>query len=320
AQPPYGLQPPYGAQPPYVPNSSLRTHWLGRFEWRSKRAALVAGIAIAVVALAVALPLTLGGGAPPTPPLSPSALAGRTADQVNLHRADMPAGWAVDPSATGPLSGFLGTTGSAKSGKKARSTTTASTSNSSSALAPAVRAFKQCLGISPDQRTFLGGSGAPPLAKASSPAFAEQSAGSSTVEAGSTSTVFGSDAPVTSAVSIIKMPQFAGCFGTLVGQLLVVEGGSGSTKVTFGTPHVAPLPIPPTAGVTMAGVDVTVPVNGSTLHPPSVQLGVVLIGGGRIESTLFTFALGATFPVLLTMSLASTLAQREVIANTAVST
>jgi hypothetical protein len=115
------------------------------------------------------------------------------------------------------------------------------------------------------------------------------------------------------------MPKFPGCFGTFVGQLLVESGSGGSTKVTFGAPSVATLKLPATPGVTTVGVDVTVPVQGAS-QATSVQLGVVMIGGGRIETTMYTFALGTVFPALLSLSLSSALGHRVATANTAVST
>jgi len=313
---PYGAQPPYGRQPPFVPTFTSGAARRGRINWRSKWTIPALGVSAAVIALAIALPLTLGSGPPPAPPLSPSALARLTAHQVNLRQADVPAGWTVDASATGPLSGFLGTTSKAKSGTKTGSTSSGKTS---AAKAQANQAFKACLGVPATPGSILGGNGPPPLGEASSPAFSSPSTGSITLEAGSSTTVFGSDAEVATGKAMLEMPKFPQCFGAYVGDALVNGGGSGPTKATFGTPHVVPFAVPSTPGVTSVGVDVTVPVTG-TARSTSVQLGIVLFADGRVESALFTFALGTTFPASLTASLASTLAQRVATASTAVST
>jgi hypothetical protein len=134
------------------------------------------------------------------------------------------------------------------------------------------------------------------------------------MEAASSTTVFSSDAQVSPAISMIERPNFDSCFGTFIGQELVAGGNSGPTKATFGTPHVVPLIVPFHRGEAAAGVDVTVPVSGSAAST-SVELGVVLIGGGRLETALYTYSLGPAFPLSLTESLTTALEQRVAAAN-----
>jgi hypothetical protein len=144
----------------------------------------------------------------------------------------------------------------------------------------------------------------------SSPAFAAPagSTGTSLQEAGSTVELFGSAAVVAKDVALIENPKFPSCFGTAVGASFVGAAASDGVAGELGTPVVAPLSVPAHGGVRTAAVDVTIPVTRQGTTVP-VEFGIVLVGGGRAEATLYTFSEQGPFASALTSSLSLVLSR-----------
>ena len=100
-------------------------------------------------------------------------------------------------------------------------------------------------------------------------------------------------------------PRFPTCFGNaLANEFNSLGSGAGAN---MGAPHVAPLTsLPEIGGVRAVGVELTLTATFAG-QSAAVQLGFVLVGGGRIESTLVTFAGDSNFPLATTRAMTATL-------------
>ncbi|MGH9089187.1 MAG: hypothetical protein ACRDYZ_13940, partial [Acidimicrobiales bacterium] len=271
-----------------------------------------------VLALFVALAVLLyvagtRPSAPATAPGQPTAPSQRLlVVEVNLAKADFPAGWKVDASATGPLTGLL----AAGAGTGA-APVQALTPADSRQEARVGRQFSRCLGIAPAKDRVFGKAGAGPVARGSSPAF-EAPAGGPPLEGGSVTAVYRSGVPVSAAMAQVLEPRFADCFGRAVAsQVRAASAASAAgaagvgvgAATTYGTPTAHPLALAHHAGVRAAGVDLDFPVTvGGSVT--GVQLGFVFVGGGRVASTLVTFGTSTGFPATLTSRLTQAVERR----------
>ena len=257
-------------------------------------------LALVLVAAAVAIPLAIGST---TSGRNRTGLPGdhEVAAQANLSRADLPSGWTVAPPG-GPLGNIFGSPGRGP----------ALTPAQQQASTTIARRYEQCVGVSGSKDRIFGSKGPTPDAQVSSPVFAGPSSGPAML-AGSRVAVFASSTPVESAIAQITRPEFAQCFGAALGQEIVLgaKAGVGSTGVVFGTPEVQPLAVPKTAGADAAGVDIIVPLSGDG-QSSSLQVGAVIVAGGRLEADLITYGGPAGFPSSLTGKLAWALEQHVV--------
>ena len=270
---------------------------------RGRPGNLVVGLIVAqvlLVAAAIVIPVVASTGPAHPRPSAPSrAFADRQlARQLNLAHPDVPPSWVVDSSANGPLSGFLDLGGA-----------TGQPTTQDRKLASRVAAqFEKCTGIPASRDRFFGPSGSKPSASASSPAFAAPATppGSSTEEAGSSVAVFASASAVTADEEEMSSSAFPTCFGDALATSFVGAATNDGTGSQLGQPEVTPLTLPGHQHVATAGVDVTIPVTRQGTAVP-VQFGIVLVGGGRAEATLYTFSDQGPFPALLVAGLASVL-------------
>jgi hypothetical protein len=284
---PDGEWPPAAQPPGHEPRSRRR---LGR-----AFATLVVA-QVLLIAAAIAIPIAARGPAPHRSPEDAVVARRQLADQINLQRADLPSTWTVDRAPNGPLSGFLGA-----------GTSNAQPSQSDTHLAARVAAqFERCMGITSSSDRIFGPAGSTPSASSSSPAFAAPP-GSSGEEAGSSVDVYASSEQVAADAAQIASAKFPACFGAALGTSFVGAATSGAIGEQVGQPQVQPTTVPQLRGVTSSGVDVTIPLTdqGTTV---SVQFGVVLVVGGPVEATLFTFSEANGFPPVLTSSLSRMLA------------
>jgi hypothetical protein len=246
---------------------------------------MLIGALVAVVAAAVAVPLTLG---------SPDVVAYtrgpgpqlEVARQINLVPSDFPRDWTVDRSSNSPLSGFLGS----QSGSSGRPTP-----QQARVEAQVARQFERCMGVAASGDRIFGPAAPTPSATASSPAFAAPDGHAH--EAGSVVSVFGSSGTVGADAAQITRATFVPCFGTAIGQLVAAgaprsTGGSGPAVVPAG---VRDLSVPATAGVHTVGVGIAVSVERQRVTVP-VEFEMVFVMGGRAEATLYTFGAGTRFP------------------------
>lgn len=209
---------------------------------------------------------------------------------VSLRLADLPGGWTVASTPSGPLSGFVG------SG--------ASVTSSPPGLSQAARRYARCLGVRAAAVPLVS-VGPAPLAEATSGAFAGP-ATEAPMQVGSITAVYATRLPVRRSVSQLERHGFASCFGAAVGdelaQSLAAQAPSG---VTTGTASTQVLPLPRWAGIRATGVDLTLPVD---VHgeATSVQLGFVFVTGAKIEATLVSFSTTGV-PQGISRTLAATL-------------
>ena len=238
------------------------------------------------------------------PPAGGGAGAARDeAARINLVASDLPQTWSVDASRNGPLASFLepvppGERSSAQTPLQAR----------------VASSFEHCMGIAAPQDRIFGTAGATPVAQASSPAFAAPTGGP-VQEAGSTVAMFGSPADVAADVSQVANSKFPECFGAALATSLVGAGRLSGTGARFGEPEVSPVRDAGAGPVVVAGAEVTVPVTAHGVAVP-LQFGVVFVGGGRAEATLYTYSSAQPFPPALSRSLTRDLA-RNVAAQSA---
>ena len=293
--------PPAAAEPPPA-TATPRAAPAGRRSRARRRSTVVLllwlAIAVLVAAGAAALALTLtssghGTGGARTAIVTDRAIA----RAVNLRLADLPTGWTVSPTPNGPLSGFLGDHGLARSGSPG------------SALSSGVAIqYETCMGVAGSRDTLLGATAPEPVAHAGSPAFVGPSSGPA-FEAASSTAVYGSATSVTSATAELARPRFAKCFGTAVGEefRVAAQASSEEVQVHYGNPKVVVLSLPRIDGTRASGVDVLLPLAFSGAKTTSVELGFVFVTGARVESTLVTFGTASGFPAPLTDSLAGEL-------------
>jgi hypothetical protein len=260
-------------------------------------------VAVEVLLVAAAITIPIADQAPPARPVSGGATLGdrQLARDINLQPANLPSTWTIDRASNGPLSGFLGS-GASNAGPSKQDTQ----------LADQVAAqFEQCMGIAPSADRIFGPAGSTPSAASSSPAFAApsdspgQPAGAE--EAGSSVDVYPSSREVAADLAQIANAKFPACFGAALGTSFVGAATSGASGDQVGQPQVQPIAVPRRQGVTSSGVEVTIPLTTQGTTVP-VQFGVVLIGGDRVEATLFTFSDATPFPSTLTSSLSLKLA------------
>jgi hypothetical protein len=218
------------------------------------------------------------------------------ARQLNLVKADLPAGWKVDNSGGGPLSGFLNPNAGSAS----------LTPQETKQAAAIAHEFEQCMGITAAHDRVFGSAGATPTAQSSSAAYIAPA--NTGAEVGSTVQIFGSAAPVAADVAQVSVPKYPTCFGTAIGKLFA-EGSqqSGGSGVQVGNPSVQPIALPQTPGSETVGVDVTIPVT-SAAHTITIEIGVVFVGGGRAEVSLFTYSALSGFSPSLVADLSTALA------------
>ena len=263
-------------------------------------AALLVVIALLVVA-AVVVPFAAGSGSTTGSP-SPAARLRQLARQVNVVRSDLPGSWTVDRRSDGPLSSFLGSgpAGGAQS-----------PSGQTQLQGQVASQFEQCMGISASADRIFGPAGTTPAAQASSPAFAAPAGtGSPVQEVGSSTGVYSSSSAVAADVAQVRGGKFPSCFGEALATSFIQAGQQSSGgSAQFGTPQVQPVQIPSNQGIVTSGAQVTIAVTAHGVTVP-LQFGVIFVGGGRFEATLYTYSSESPFPSALTTSLAGTLAQR----------
>lgn len=264
---------------------------------------MLGAVAAALVVAAIVLLLAPWSGSPSASSRSGSSDDHEIAEQVNLTRSDFPSGWTAD-SSTGPLGGFLGS-----SGQRADPGLTPAQRRRATRI---IRTFQQCVGVPASKDGVFESAGSAPSARVSSPGFAGPPSGLA-MEAGSRVSVFSSSGPVTVAVAEITNPKFPRCFGAVIGKELTLVAqrvATSSPGVSYGAPQVQPLTLPQHAGATAVGVDVTLPLTAGNLSG-SLQFDLVLVGGGRIEAVLVAYGLAvggsSGFPTSLTTSLTTTL-------------
>jgi hypothetical protein len=267
---------------------------------REPRAGLGAGLVILMVVTAlVAVAAIVVPFAASTSPASSSEAAGsahKLAAAINLESWNFPSGWQIDSSADGPLSGFLG-----------QQPTSAAPSSGLDHQAQSITSgFEHCLGVDAAHDRIFGAGGVPPRAQVSSPAFASPN---ESAEAGSVAGVFRSASEVSADVAQISQPRFPDCFGAAIGELFLEGARPGAAKsgLSVGEPQVQALHLSAPQGAAVVGVSVTLPLSQNSTVVP-IEIGVVFVGGGRDEATLFTFSAGQAFSSALIQSLASTLA------------
>ena len=296
--PPVAPPPGFAVEPVAPPASPADG---GRRRHRRRLGNLLVALIITevlLVAAAVVVPIVASGGTAKAPP-SPTAGDRQLARQLNLQKSDVPAGWSLDRSSDGPLSGFLDLGGG-----------TGPPTRQDRKLAGQVAAqFEKCMGISPSRDRFFGSAGSKPTASASSPAFAApaSAAGSLGQEAGSSVAVFASARTVVADVAQMSNPEFPTCFGAALATSFVGAAANDGSASQLGQPVIKPANLPPHKGVATAGVDVTIPVTRQGTVVP-VEFGIFLIGGGRAEATLYTFSEQDPFPDALVSSLSLVLA------------
>ncbi len=300
-----GFEQPGSVQPGFVePYGSAPTAARARRRFGPLLWTLV-GAEVLLVAAAIVIPIAAQAPAPRPAPGGAAFADRQLARQINLQPSDLPATWTVDRASNGPLSGFLGA-----------STSNAAPTKQDTHLADQVAAqFEQCMGIAPSEDRIFGPAGSTPTASSSSPAFAApsdspgQAAGAE--EAGSSVDVYPSTTEVAADLAQIADAKFPACFGAALGTSFVGAATSGGSGDQVGQPQVQPITVPQRQGVTSSGVEVTIPLTTQGTTVP-VQFGVVLIGGDRVEATLFTFSEATPFPSTLTSSLSLTLADNIV--------
>jgi len=108
-------------------------------------------------------------------------------------------------------------------------------------------------------------------------------------------------------VAQISNAKFPACFGAALGTSFVDAVNNAGNGDQAGQPQVQEITVPQRGGVQSSGVAVTIPLSHQGGTTP-VQFGVVLVGGGRAEATLYTFSTDTSFPPGLTASLSLTLA------------
>ncbi|HMD45554.1 MAG TPA: hypothetical protein VKG43_05315 [Acidimicrobiales bacterium] len=265
-----------------------------------RRGLAIAGVTLIAAAVVLAVVAAAAGGPGSAPRSGTSAGASARADrqvaeQINLSAADLPPDWTIDSSGQSPIQGFLG------GGGGGSPSVTPTEHQQAEQIA---QHFEQCMGLPSGSDRIFGAASVSPVAGAASPVFKAAGA-ASLVEAGSSVSIFRSASSVTADLTQISNPKFPGCFGTALGAYLVI-GASAAASATVGAPQVAPMSLTASPGARVAGVTVDVPLtNGSVTA--SLQIGVVLVGGGRAEATLVTFATPGAFSVPLTSDLAADL-------------
>ncbi|MHB1775323.1 MAG: hypothetical protein ACYCU7_04955 [Acidimicrobiales bacterium] len=292
---PIGASSPFPGVPRMAEVGSLST---GRR--RLGRVPVVTALAVAAAALGVGIGVGVSPGGPARrgsagrPPVA-SSRAHRLAERLSLSAGDVPAGWQTDPNPSGGPIGALLQPGSS----------TLTPPEQASAAAVATR-YERCMGVRRSQDRIFGPARSRPEATASSPGFVAP--GPAPTEVGSQSEVFGSPAPVAADLAQVEAAKFPTCLGgALAGELSALGNGAGAN---VGTPTVVALTtLPQLGGVRAVGTDVTVSASLAG-QQASVQVGIVLIGGGRAETTLVTFAEGAAFPRLLTEGMTASLERR----------
>lgn len=305
---------------PSIPSPALESWPPSLPVHRPRRWLLVVGLALvlAAVGLGIGLALSGGGGGSSGPSgSSPAAPAARAAAAVNVKLSDLPAGWSVDRSGSAPLSGFLAI---APGGGSASADPGAPGAGPSSFVA---RQYESCLGIDAGGDALFGVSNPRPLVEVSSPAFRAPVAGSG-VEAGSETAIYRSASPVRRATAQMGDPRFGPCFSAALTQELMAgaaeaargaaqPAGAGPTgtapAVTFGSPTSTVLTLPPVLGTVAAGVEVTVPFVVSGVDH-KVGIGMVVVGGGRMETTIVTASGPDGFPPPLLETLAGNVQHR----------
>jgi hypothetical protein len=227
-------------------------------------------------------------GSPPLPDDQALATA------VNLVATNLPAGWTVASTPNGPLSGFVGASGSNVGGIGSRTP-------EDRIIA---RLYEECMGVSAARDAVMGVSGPAPIARASSPPFAAP-AGRSPMQVASLADVYRSGGVVQEGAAQLGRARFARCFGQAIGKVFrqSAQASSNGSSVSYGTPTVARLRLPDVAGVRAAGADVNLPLE-FTGAKVTVQLGFVFVEGGRIEAMLVTFSEASGFPPSLARQLA----------------
>ncbi len=281
-------------------------HSRGRHASRSAPSVPLVAVSAALVVLVVlGVVVACVVGNAPSPSRRPSAATALTiraarqiARQANLSAVDLPSGWTVDDTVTGPLSAFLDRpslggsfgTGLANGPLGAAGTATAAR-------------FARCMGTSGSISALFEGDGPPPVAHAASPAFAAGTGSGAVEEVASSTNVFALAASVRADAALVDRPDFSRCFGAAVSESVEAQAGSGSDSTAiFGTPQVRPFAVPQSAVVAAAGVDLDIPVSQDATDV-EVDLQFVLVDGGRVESSLFSMAIGRPMTDRLTRSL-----------------
>ncbi len=222
------------------------------------------------------------------------------ANTVSLRRADLPAGWTLVSTPSGPLSGFVDAA--------------AAGAGSTPGSVQAATSYAHCLGVRTPAVPLVG-AGPTPLAQSTSGAFAGPATGAP-MQVASITAVYATPAPVRRAVAQLERQRFASCFGTAVGEelarSLAAEAPSG---VTTGTASAQALPLPRWAGIRATGVDLKVPMDIRG-EATSVQLGFVFVTGARVVATLVSFSTTGV-PPSIPQALAATLEEEVAAAGAA---
>ena len=265
-------------------------------------ALVVAGAIVLVVDLARSTPSPNRGAAPP------SGTGDRVlAADINVDRTDFPNGWTVDSSANGPLNSFLGGSGGAARPSPAQQRE----------IDRVGRQYESCMGLPPSQDRFFGPASSRPVVQVSSPAFAAPSTAVA-LEAGSQTAIYRSAATVQADLNQIGDQRFPSCFGGAIGTEFVdaLAKAAGQSGATYGTPTVKRLTLPQRGKASAVGVDLTLPIAAGG-RSTTLQFGFAFVGGGRVESSLVTFATPSGFPAALSGRLTAALERKLLAAGSA---
>jgi len=292
--------------PAVAPAPTPRPRWL---------VPVIAVGAVVLVLAVVVIAVVLGRHTTPSPAPSRTAPGGahpnglsddkEVAGAVSLTKGDFPRGWTVDRSGKSPLGAFFGQSGTAAPSP------TGSGSNAGAGNGGAQLAA--CLNAKGLSGTGTFGTRVTPSGTAASPVFVAPGGGQdSLTEAVSETAVYRSASSVAGDMAIARSPAFSDCFGSSLGSL-IAQGmrSSAGNGMTIGSPTVTSLSLPRRDGIVAAGTKISIPLgqNGVTVD---VELDFVLVGAGRVESAVITFAVPGPFPAGLTSSVTGALEGRMV--------
>jgi hypothetical protein len=282
--------------------------------------ALLAVAGVVVLALVVGavfgLPKIFASHTPPPAgkPGLTAASARQIAGQINITQGDLPNGWYVDTSSTGPLSSFFKNTTSVGSG----SAKGGSGQTSGTAIGAQLKA---CVGPGVPAGITRPGFGANPLAHAgSSPFKSPDGSALSYAEFGTVTAVYRTTTFPRTMSAAITLPKFSSCFAAALGKAIQTEdkktvqsGGS------IGTPQVQALALPQLPGAHAGGAGVLIPISGNGVSL-DVSVSFVYICSAHTVTALFAFALGTPLTAGLVNTQVSGVEHRAVTVGSGIGT